>query len=125
MSRVERGLANPSLDAIAVFAVALKVEVSELFKKSSTTLPPVKAAPATIMVPYAADGSCFNPSLRRPKTGKYTVGLKGKNVTFNDFNAALEYLKGMGIAHWLRPNGTGNWGRVVAVRWDTLPKKYR
>lgn len=31
MSRIERGLANPSLDAVAVLAVALEVEVKELF----------------------------------------------------------------------------------------------
>ena len=31
MSRIERGLANPSLDAVEVLAVALKVEAKELF----------------------------------------------------------------------------------------------
>jgi len=31
MSRIERGLANPSLDAVEVIAVALHVEVDELF----------------------------------------------------------------------------------------------
>jgi transcriptional regulator with XRE-family HTH domain len=31
MSRVERGLANPSLDAVEVFAVALKVDFKTLF----------------------------------------------------------------------------------------------
>ena len=37
VSRVERGGANPSLDAIEVFAVALKVDVVDLF-----TFPVVK-----------------------------------------------------------------------------------
>lgn len=32
MSRIERGLANPSLDAVEVLAVALRVEVKELFR---------------------------------------------------------------------------------------------
>ena len=32
MSRIERGGANPSLDAIETLAVALKVEVEALFK---------------------------------------------------------------------------------------------
>ncbi len=32
MSRVERGRGNPSLDAVEVFARALKVNVDELFK---------------------------------------------------------------------------------------------
>jgi len=31
MSRIERGGANPSLDAIEILATALKVEVRELF----------------------------------------------------------------------------------------------
>jgi len=31
MSRIERGKANPSLDAVEVLAVALKVEAKELF----------------------------------------------------------------------------------------------
>lgn len=31
MSRIERGLANPSLDAVEVLAVALKIEAKELF----------------------------------------------------------------------------------------------
>lgn len=31
MSRIERGKANPSLDAIEVLAVALQVEAKELF----------------------------------------------------------------------------------------------
>lgn len=31
MSRIERGLANPSLDAVEVLAVALRVEAKELF----------------------------------------------------------------------------------------------
>jgi transcriptional regulator with XRE-family HTH domain len=32
MSRVERGRGNPSLDAIEVFAIALGVEVLDLFR---------------------------------------------------------------------------------------------
>ena len=31
MSRVERGLANPSLDAVEVFAQVLKIKVEKLF----------------------------------------------------------------------------------------------
>lgn len=34
MSRVERGSGNPSLDAIEAFAVALKIDVAELFVHS-------------------------------------------------------------------------------------------
>ena len=32
MSRIERGQGNPSLDAIEVFASALKIDVTELFQ---------------------------------------------------------------------------------------------
>lgn len=35
MSRIERGLANPSLDAVEVLADALRVEVKKLFDTSA------------------------------------------------------------------------------------------
>lgn len=124
MSRIERGLANPSLDAVEVLAVALHVEAKELFETTSTGLPSTKSNPPAINVPFASDGSCFNPSLRRPRVGTFTVGDKGNEATFDTFDAALEYLKAMDTAYWRRPNKAGNWGRVVAVRWDSLPKKY-
>jgi transcriptional regulator with XRE-family HTH domain len=38
ISRIERGGANPSLDAIAVLATALNVDVVELFKKPAEPL---------------------------------------------------------------------------------------
>lgn len=123
MSRVERGKANPSIDAIEVLAVALHLEVTQLFEKTGAGRPTSKANPPAISVPYASDGSCFNPSLRRPRTGTFTVGEKRNEVTFDSFEAALEYLKAMDTASWRRPNKAGNWGRVVAVRWGALPKK--
>lgn len=123
MSRIERGLANPSLDAVEVLAVALKVDTVTLFDTKGMDISSAKAKPA-IRVPFARDGSCFNPTLRRPVTGTYTVGKIGKEVTFDTFKAALEYLKSMDTASWRRPNNAGNWGRVVAVRWDELPKRY-
>lgn len=122
MSRIERGAANPSLDAIAVLAVALEVEVSTLFEPASPILTTKKAAPIT--VPFAADGTCFNPSLKRKRTGRFTVGEKGNLVSHDTFEAALEYLSAMKQAYWLRPNGVGHWGIVTAVRWGALPKKY-
>jgi transcriptional regulator with XRE-family HTH domain len=124
MSRIERGLANPSLDAVEVLAVALKVEAKELFETTGAGLTSTKAKPAVILVPFADDGTCFNPTLRRPRVGTYTVGKKGKEVTFDTFNAALEYLKAMVTAHWRRPSKVGKWNSVVAVRWAALPKKY-
>jgi transcriptional regulator with XRE-family HTH domain len=122
MSRVERGLANPSLDAVAVFAVALKVEVEELFKTTGTAPPPEKPNKPAILVPFAKDGTCFNPNLRRLKDGDYMVGEKDREVTFKDFDAALEYLRKMKVAYWRRPNQNGNWGRVKEIDWDVLPK---
>lgn len=124
MSRVERGAGNPSLDAIEILAEALSVEVRQLFEATATELSPAKTKPPAISVPFAADGSCFNPSLRRPRVGTFTVGKKDNEVTFDTFDAALEYLKAMDTAQWRRPNKAGTWGRVVAVRWGALPKKY-
>lgn len=124
MSRVERGGANPSLDAVEVLADALHVEVYELFQTAATELPAGKTGSPAVSVPFAADGSCFNPSLRRPRAGTFTVGNKNNELTFDTFDAALEFLKAMDTAQWRRPNKAGRWGRVVAVRWGALPKKY-
>jgi transcriptional regulator with XRE-family HTH domain len=123
MSRIERGTANPSLDAIEMLADALEIEVKVLFETAAslgTSIKPVEP----VAVPFAADGSYFNPSLRRKRTGKFTVGEKGTEVAFDTFEGAVEYLKEMEPASWRRPNNGGNWGRVVAVRWGSLPKKY-
>lgn len=124
MSKIERGLANPTLGAVEILAVALGVEVKVLFDSATMALPPAKAKPAAVQVPFAADGTCFNPSLRRPKVGTFTVGSKDNEVAFDTFDAALEYLKAMDTAQWRRPSKAGNWGRVVAKRWGALPKKY-
>lgn len=69
-------------------------------------------------MPYAADGSCFTPSLKR--AGKYTVGEKEDEMVIEDYESALEYLRQMGNAKWRRPNQNGNWGIVTAVRWAPL-----
>ncbi|WP_342620749.1 helix-turn-helix transcriptional regulator [Rhodoferax sp. GW822-FHT02A01] len=121
MSRIERGGANPSLDALETIAEALGIEVKALFESASPASAKKKAAPIT--VPFAADGTCFNPSLKRKRTGRFTVGEKGHLIDFDDFEAALAHLKAMKQAYWLRPNSAGNWGIVTAVRWDALPKK--
>ncbi len=122
MSRIERGGANPSLDAIEDLADALGVEVKALFD-TPTTRAPTKPV-AAVMVPFAADGTCFNPSLRRKRTGKFTVGEKGHLVNFDSFEDALKYLVSMKQAYWLRPNEVGDPGIVTAVRWGALPKKF-
>lgn len=113
MSRVERGGANPSIDAIEVLAVALGVQIRDLFTDAPIKL---KKRPQEVtLVPYAADGSHFGPQLKR--AGKFTVGDKDDEVQFDDFDEALAYLRRMGIAKWRRPNSAGNWGIVSAVRW--------
>lgn len=122
MSRIERGDANPSLNAIEMLADALGIEVKVLFETAATGASIKKATP--ISTPFAADGSCFNPSLRRKRSGKFTVGKKGSEVAFDTFEAAVKYLKAMKTASWRRPNKVGNWGIVTAVCWAALPKKY-
>ena len=115
VSRVERGIANPSLDAIQVFADGLGAPVAELFSENT---PPPKTT-VDLEVPFAKDGSFFNRSTFRPETKKFCVGEKGKGKTkyFDTCEAALAYLRGMAVAKWWRPNKRGNWGLVSAVRW--------
>jgi transcriptional regulator with XRE-family HTH domain len=113
MSRVERGGANPSIDAIEVLAVALGIQIKDLFTDAPVKLK--KRPPEITLVPYAADGSHFGPHLKRD--GKFTVGEKDDEVQFEDFDEALAHLRRMGVAKWRRPNASGSWGIVSAVRW--------
>lgn len=115
MSRVERGGANPSIDAMEVLAVALGIQIKDLFTDAPVKLK--KRPPEVTLVPYAADGSHFGSHLKR--AGKFTVGDKDDEVQFEDFDEALAYLRRMGVAKWRRPNAAGNWGIVSAVRWAT------
>lgn len=122
VSRIERGVANPSLDAIEMLADALSIDAKTFFETPTTASS--TSTVTAILVPFATDGSCFNPSLKRTRTGKYTVGARGNEVSFDDFEDAVKHLRAMEPAYWRRPNKAGNWGRVVAVRWGALPKKY-
>lgn len=123
MSRVERGGANPSLDAVEVLADALGVEVFRLF--TADRMP--DATCEVLEVPFSRDGSYFNPATFRPDTKEYNVGEKGAGNTlrFRDFDDALNYLKTQRAANkpakWWRQNKQGNWGLVTAVRWAPLP----
>jgi len=89
MSRVERGGANPSVDALEVLATALDVHVKDLFTEAP--IKPKKRQPEVQLVPYAADGSCFGKQLKR--AGKFTVGDKDDEVQFEEFEEALAYLR--------------------------------
>lgn len=115
MSRIERGMANPSLEAIEGLADALDVDPSELF----AYVEPARLYEA-VEVPFAADGSCFNPQLASPRDGTFRVGEKSAELRLCSFEEALAYLRTMPIARWRRPNKSGNWGLVSAVRWGRL-----
>ena len=83
---------------------------------------PIQKAEVDILVPFARDGSFFQPSLSKPRTGQYTVGDKGFEQSFDSFERALDYLRAMPVAKWRRKNEAGNWGIVAAVFWGKLPK---
>ncbi|PYD36856.1 XRE family transcriptional regulator [Serratia plymuthica] len=117
MSRIERGGSNASLDAIEVLANALSVEPWQLLVSDSS-----EDTDLELLVPYAADGSCFNPGLASSRDGSFAVGEKVAQKRFGTFSEALEYLRSMETAKWRRPNASGNWGIVSAVRWDKLKK---
>lgn len=123
MSRIERGGANPSLDAVQVLGDALGVEEFRLFIADGE---PTAANPAR-EVPFARDGSYFGPTTCRPAKKEYNVGDKGAGNTkrFKNFDEALAYLQAQRTAKkpvkWWRPDGKGQWGLVRAVRWAPLP----
>ncbi|MDG5599476.1 XRE family transcriptional regulator, partial [Escherichia coli] len=106
----ERGCSNASLDAIEVLADALRIEPWQLLASDSR-----KPDDQEVLVPYAADGSCFHPGLASTRDGSFRVGEKSAQKRFSSFNDALEYLRGMETAKWRRPNASGNWGIVSAV----------
>lgn len=72
------------------------------------------------MVPVAKDGSAFDKEFCK-RGGQYTVGGKGEERQFRDYEVALGYLRQMPVAKWRRPNAEGNWGIVSAVEWVDVP----
>ncbi|OEC50640.1 MULTISPECIES: helix-turn-helix domain-containing protein [unclassified Pseudomonas] len=112
LSRLERGMANPSLDAIEGLAKALGVDPRELFEIVEPATPQDVAE-----VPYASDGTCFHRELASPRDGTFRVGEKGGEIRLTSFEDAVEHLRQMPVAKWRRPNDAGNWGLVSAVRW--------
>lgn len=117
MSRIERGMANPSLDAIEGLADALGVDVSAFFEIVEPA-----ALYEAVEVPFAADDSCFHRGLASPRDGSFRVGDKYAEQRFSSFEEALRYLRTMPVARWRRPNESGNWGLVSAVRWGKAEK---
>ena len=116
MSQIERGVANITLDAVQVLADAFRIEAKAIFDFSKTA--PKKTR--KILVPFAADGTSFNPSLKSLTTGKFTVGKKGSLRQFSDFDQALKHLKSMDVAYWKRPSIAGNPGTVRALKWGYI-----
>jgi len=70
-------------------------------------------------LPIAKDGSFFCRETCRRANG-YTVGEKCTEQQFQNFEAALDYLRDMPVAKWRRPNQKGNWGIVSAIDWIEL-----
>lgn len=116
MSQIERGVANITVDVIQVLADAFGIEPKVLFDFD----PIVVKKSKKIRVPFDATGSSFNPSLMRLHARTYRVGEKGNERVFRSFEEALEFLKTMEVAKWRRPNKSGNWGIVKAVKWDYI-----
>ena len=98
MSRIERGGSNASLDAIEVLANALSVEPWQLLAPESS-----ENNDLDLLVPYAADGSCFHPGLASTRDGSFGVGDKAAQKRFGTFSEALEYLRSMQTANGVDP----------------------
>mgnify|MGYP000181417766 FL=1 len=124
MSRVERGKAEPKFSVIQKLSTALGVEPKTLFEPPSEAVKRPSSKPIP-NVPFAKDGTCFNPSLRQAQTGEFAVGSKTDRRKFKGFYEALHYLETMHPAEWVRPTASGKGsGVVVAVDWKPLPKQY-
>ena len=70
-----------------------------------------------LFVPEARDGSVFHPGLTR--RGQYTVGSKGEEVRYENFDEALQALTRMPIPRWRQPGkGTApSWSLVTGLSW--------
>lgn len=82
---------------------------------------PKAEIPDPIFVPVAADGSRFDVMVRH--SDGYQVGPKGAELTFPDYDSALEALTRMPVACWRRPTeGSGRRGIVRATHWERLSR---
>lgn len=81
-----------------------------------------------LFVPVANDGSYFHPGLYRggevrEREGKagYSIGAKGAEQTFEDFEEALSALSRMATPRWRRPNSESQiWGIVSGQTWKRV-----
>ena len=72
--------------------------------------------------PIAKGGSFFCRQACWRANG-YTVGEKGAEQHFQDFEAALDYLRGMPVAKWRRPNQNGDGASfllLIGLNWKIL-----
>jgi len=74
-----------------------------------------------ILVPQASDGTIFSPSLRR-RSG-YTIGPKGDERRYDEFDEALRALQEMNPPRWRRPNEKSAWGVVTGTSWVEVPEQ--
>lgn len=79
-----------------------------------------------VFVPEASDGNIFGPrSCGRGADGelRYTIGNKGDEQTFANYDEALAALTTMVVPRWRRPNPRGNYGIVRAERWRRVSRR--
>lgn len=80
-----------------------------------------------LFVPVARDGTLFGPNLCRrqgvDEKPSYTVGGKGTEKAFDNYEKALAELTKMSNPRWRRPNENGNFGIVSAEQWRRLGRK--
>lgn len=72
----------------------------------------------TVLVPFAKDGTYFPKNCLRG--GRYRIGPKGDEATYENKYEALERLRKMDKARWRRPNENGIPGIVTAKEWKPV-----
>ena len=74
-----------------------------------------------VFVPVAADGSTFNPSSK--VNGRYLIGTKGDDKTFESFHQALQALQTMAEPAWKRLDKADRVRVTHATHWQRIPEK--
>lgn len=126
--QLDRPTSEPDLAEIAPSVGEKAVHTNKIIDHSPASLRETSPGdeydePSIIgRVPMARDGTVFCPQACL-RGGNYTVGEKGDERQFPDYQAALSYLRKMPVAKWRRPNPAGNWGIVLAVDWIDSVKK--
>lgn len=72
-------------------------------------------------VPVATDGSFFLPACRMGNG--FTIGKKGQELKFDDYDEALRRLTAMPTPRWRRRNDSGNRGIVAGQRWERISRR--